>query len=487
MRRVIGIQLNRQQVIVVQVKQQGQTIQLERLTQGPLDIDSLLSEEGRDEVSRSLAQMIEQAGMDTKARVAVNMPASWVYYCSLKTHLTQPDDIKRLLPYELEEEVPIEFDDLNMDLVDLHRVTDQTDCLVAATRRVHVQALQHTLTQAGLNAHRFTTEISALRALVFQQQGRLSPHGPVLVLGVLPDRVVINLFDQGHVCVGRSLTLSEDLDLAINVCLRELDKTRRSWETATSKTVERALVVAAGQQRSVLAEGITRQMGLSVDELSVYEGLTQEQERLHPGQWVALGLALTEVRSRGSVLNFLAADRQAASLKKEVRRSLLLAGGLVCLLIVTLAFYEAQRFKQLKHRNAALDQQIQNLFQQSLPEVGRMVQPVPQMTEKLQQLRRDHGVFTQLRDRRALPLHVLQWISKITDQTSGVTIGSLTLQGRHIEIEGWGTSFAVNEAFLADLRRAPQFVEVKMENEPITQIGGQVKFKVHIDRELSHQ
>ena len=483
LRKTIGIHLDTKQAAIVQISQHGKNCRIEKEVSGPIDADLLLSS-GRSIELGQIAKMIETSGMAEKARVVVSIPGAWTHYCSLKTDLTHLDDLKRHLPYELEDDVPIEFDDLIIDIVDQEQEGQKARYLVAASRRSQVQMLKTALSASEIDCQVLSVDVDAIASLV-RYFNVVPTDQTVMVVALVQSRTIIGVFDNGYLCIGRSVPCWVRSEDCIDEILGELDGTLRYCNTVLGKIPSECILWEGDEKDSDLQKSIGDHLQTPVSLLDLTNKLNREQCRLGSGHLVALGLALRGCCAKDTLPNFISADLREASFTKDIRRSLKIGGVLLVLLIFAVCGFGTIRFSQFKHRNEMLDQKIESVFKESLPNISKIVQPVPQMTEQLQLLQKEFNLFSQAVNQGAMPLHVLQKISQITGKRNDVIINSLMIESDTIDIEGLGDSYESNETLVSNLRLIPDFAEVAMESDSIKKVNNKVRFTIHIVRASS--
>jgi len=477
----IGIHFAKDCFRIVQVSQRSGKIVVDKAVTGPFDGQAFQEPEQRSALGLEIKQTIEQAGFDQKAAVIADMPNANVFYSTVETDLTREEDIRRLLKFELEDDVPVPFDDLVVDLSGYCRIQDKTHCFVAAAHRSEVQSLREVLSEAGMMCTAVCTDVNAMAQ---HAQAVVTDHAAIIV-HVEDGRLIIGVVNQDGLLGGRSLAYEGNLEDLTERLITELELTVRVYSTFLKAAESQVLLSVSEEMAHVLTEAIQERFDLRVQKLDIQAAFQRSGDvELNPNYSVALGMAVMHLSSGGTGPNFIATDLSEASLKKDVWRAGRVCACLVVLLIVLLGVRTFFRIHTLEEKHTNLKQEIETVFSESLPEVTRIVQPLPQMVEQLDRVRKEHELLAKAVNKRALPLGVMQIISEKFTAERDLLVSSMTLNHETVKVVGTGGSFESVEALAADLRNTSEFKDVKLEDVTTNKANSLVQFRLLISRAL---
>jgi Tfp pilus assembly protein PilN len=486
MKRILGIHFTLEHCRIVQLSStRASVVQVEKTACLSLNEYPWLGDEQTGEMGLALETLMDQAGFDPKALCATNVPSQQVYHTMLETDLAHVDDVRRMLLFELEDDVPVEFDNLAADLMAHFPVGDSYRSFIAATRQSHVQTVKGVLTAAGVTCSSLSTDISALSEL-----SRFIPDLPAdlpcVIIGIHHNRCTICVKEGGHLLGGRSLLLDKNpLDWARTLG-RELDIMTRVMPQWTGH--RQAMPMALLGSESVCAalkQNLEQQTGQTVvipdlgESIPVLPGC-----QLDSDYTMALGLALSYVGQKDPRPNFIASQLNETRRTREIRRSGVLCGTLAALLLLLLCVRSVYQIKELDYRHRELKQEIRDLFSENVPEIKKIVRPLPQMTEQLDRLRKTYQDLAQIVRQRALPMDVLRTVSDKVQTDHDVILSYMALDHESVKVAGSGTSFESVEALAAELRQAPGFTTVKLEDVGVSKVDNRIQFRLYITRIL---
>ena len=483
-KKIIGLDFARDCLRMVQLSRRSGRFCVENATSVPFDLHGYQEPESRLALGVEIQKAIEQAGFDRKAAVVTDMPNANVYYSTVTTDLTREEDLRRLIWFETEDDVPIPFEDLTVDMSGHCCTEDITHCLVAAAHRSEVQSLREMFSEAGMTCVAVSTDVNAIDAIARHTKAVGKDETAVLV-HIENSRLIIGIENEGCLVGSRSLAHEGDLENCTGLLITELERTFRAHPLFLDVATSKVVLSASEEVIHALANAIHERFDLPVKQLDLEAAFQQSSDiALNPAYRVALGMALMQLSSSGAGPNFIATDLSEASLKKDVWRAGRVCASLVALLIVLLGIRTFSRIRALEGRNAGLEQEIKVFFSDNVPEVTRIVQPLPQMTEQLDLVRKAHQVLTEAVNRRALPLAVIQTVSKSFTTEDDLIVSYMALDHQTVRISGTGRSFESVETLAADLRRAAEFEDVKLEDVNANKGDGRVQFRLLISRAL---
>jgi Tfp pilus assembly protein PilN len=438
--------------------------------------DSRVLHTQRTEIAREIEAVVKREGFNSNCPVIVGLPGDWVSYVPVETDAIPPQDLMRFLQFELEDDVPIPFENFQIDMLGTHRTDKKLQGLAVVCDSYKTDALCQLLDLAGLNVQSMCPELAGLDGLV----GSSSHHKDVtwaLHLHVENMRCLLTLSKKGIIAMGRSLRCSTEPEESLT---HELTLILREVFTGSLHGVgadDLSIMVSVPQRFKSTVVAVFGSMGHGAVEVFETEGL----EASGKPSGVAEQLASTYLRC-GSMPNFLASQLTQKQLKKEMRFAGVLMTLLVTLLLLMWGAGAYLKIKNLQQEQTKLTRQIEAVFSEHLPDVKKIVQPVTQMSNYLDTFRKESEILIQAIKKRASPLQVLESVSGSVKTKRDISIKSLDIEAANVRLEGTAPSYQSVEALADDFRRVPNFINVELGDVSTNQADGQVRFIMSIAR-----
>jgi general secretion pathway protein L len=322
---------------------------------------------------------------------------------TLRTFRLPFKDRKRLdqtVPYELETQVPFDLDEVVVSYQVLSRDKEGSQVLAALVRRDDLQAHLAALQAAGLDPK--IVDFAPLASLNVLQLIDRPIGDPVLFLGGDVDCLHVALYRNGHLLGLRTITpAAVDLDPAtpegnghanaveavVSEVVTELRWTVLALANGDAESSPLScLLVGEGIYFDELARQLNEQLGWNIVRIqeSPLKGLPAPLRNQIALFAAPLGLALREIQSEQAFgVNFRRGEFAYHRAQEELRRSLL---GTVSLATVALGLFVLQTYldyRYLESRLNAVNAQVRYVFQQTLPDVQRVVDESRQLREEI--------------------------------------------------------------------------------------------------------
>lgn len=428
---------------------------------------------GTQNVAASLTEVIREAGLQAGAAVVIGLPGEKVFFSRLKTEQVKPDDVRRLLKFELEDDFPLPFDDLVADICSRRPGQGACEYLIAAVSRGVIGSWVQAATEGGRPCSALSTGVCALAAaanLVEEKDG-----DPRMLLYADGRRAILGLVQDGAVTCARHLSCTGDPAALADVLARELELTFRG--TPGGQYQRPLKIVLSGPDE------LTRELAGKLSKASGREVVRLEPPVPVEGQFaVALGLALIGLRPADGNLNFLNADLSQVdrAARSKAKRAAMISVGLVAVIVALLGLQTIGRLRALGSERARLTQEIRSVFVKSFPAEKKIVNELAQMTEHVNALRKERDTLVAIVGKRIQPLRVLHILSERMTADKGISIVSFSAKDRTVRVDGTGGSFESVEQFLNELRQVPDFASVEMENAALSRGSDRPAFRLLI-------
>ncbi|MBW2059935.1 MAG: pilus assembly protein PilM [Deltaproteobacteria bacterium] len=427
------------------------------------------------------------------------------------------DKVRQALPYIIEPLIMAPVEGLFFDYLPL---TDKRrkgqPALAFAAEPEAVSSVIENLQAAGLNPNAVLPDSLGLVAAGqhFLQAEDRSRSWLLLDLGASQTGMV--LFDQGRAIACRTtpyggLDLTRKLAEAQNIDLSEAEASKRQTDLGDNKDsepreilvrawqpllveIERTLAASLAERRDqppvlALAGGganapglrqfLSGRLGLEVKLLNSEAGGAALPLGLTPELASAAGLAILglSARSRPNLRQGELAPQQALS---RYRASLaVMAGGLV----LAGFFASGALLLDYRHQNQryhAVKSEITRVFKEVSPETTRVVSPLAQLRQKVEQTR--SGV-TGLASEQRRVLGLILEVSRIARSREGLRILDLSLTPQNLELQGEGGSFEDIDRLKNELTRLPFFSEVTVGGARMDPVTRKLTFKLSLKRQ----
>jgi Tfp pilus assembly protein PilN len=180
---------------------------------------------------------------------------------------------------------------------------------------------------------------------------------------------------------------------------------------------------------------------------------------------VAEGLALRLLAPEKTAgINFLESANSSAkrtlSLKKELIILAILAAAIVLISLGGLFM----RLLMLESEYAHVKDEIRDVFQRTLPKETSITNPLAQLEQKLQLLRKDYSSFSPVSENGLGPLEVLYAVSTTVSSEANISIDSMLITSESVRLTGVSASFESVYNWQRVLERIQGFSGVEAEN-----------------------
>jgi Tfp pilus assembly protein PilN len=476
MKKAIGMYFLDTHIQIAQVSWHMGQPTVERTADCPWDRALLHTQS--ESIAHDIEAVIKREGINANDHVIVGLPGDWISYVPVETDAIRTQDLERFLKFELEDDVPIPFENFQIDMLGIHRTEKILKGMAVVCNSAETEAMCQLLDLAGLNVKSMCPDLAGLEGLI-GSSGK--PKGVTWALHVHVEnmRCLLILSKDGIISMGRSLGCStaseESFTHDLTLLLREV------FTGPLYRVKSDDLHIVASVPNMFKSGVMTAFSSLGHEAVEICDTDVLKESCKPSG--VAEQLASTYLGDN-PMPNFLASQLTQKQLKKEMHFAGTLMTLLVALLLVIWGLHAFSKIKALRQEQAQLTQEIKAIFSEHVPDVTKIVQPVTQMSNYLDQYRKESEILIQAVRKRARPLQVLEHISRQVEVDRDVSITSIDIEAEHVILEGTTPSYQSVESLADDLRRVPNFVTVQLELGDIStnQTDGQVRFTMSIAR-----
>jgi len=427
-----------------------------------------------------LAEALREAEIEANVPVVVGLPYDKVFFSSFRTDVAKQEDVRRLLKFELEDDFPVPFDDLVMDICG-HRAGNEREheYLIAGVSRREMNACLQTFRESGRKCTVLSTDVCALQAVV-QVARPDDDTGPLIILYFDGDRMVLGAVQDGDIVYARHVACAE---IGAATLAREIELARRAMFGRQCQPPVRILLSGPNEWVEELSEPLASATDCEIQPADLWPQVQSSEDPELGGQYdLALGFALIGLGLGREEPNFLQADvsqtdRTAKSKAKHA------ATVSTILLAAILGLFGVKLFGELrglKADDAQLEEEIRTVFTGAFPDEKKIVNELAQMTEHLKSLRKEHDTLAAAVGQRVRPLWILHVLSERMTSEKGIGLSSLSIRDTTVHLAGTGRSFQSVEQFLEELRQVPEFASVELEDVALSQGSDRPAFRLLI-------
>ena len=463
------------------------------------------------EVEEALLQITDLKTSGRK-RLVVNLPAHLSRLYLFELPFDQPEKIRQVLGYSLEPFLMSKAEDLIFDYLPLEENRKGGPGIAFGAEPEAVSSTLEGFHTAGLEPDVILPD--SLGLVTVGQFLLREKSGSRLLLDLGATQTSMALYTAGRIASvrtlhygGRNLTrkLAESLNMdmseaetlkhenalnseesspALHVLteawqpiLKEITRTLAAHTAGPDSTPAILTLAGGGALTPGLPEFLHNTLGLEVEMLAGEEVDESRLSGLTPDMVPAAGLALAGLApERPNLRQGEMAPTQA--LARYQKSLAFMAGGLLLagifgLVTLTLDY---------RHQNAryeAASAKIVEIFKEASPEVTRIVSPLAQLRQKVEETRA--SVTGQAVDQTRV-LDLLLEISRVTRKRNGLRLLDLSMSPQTIELQGEGQSFEDVDRLKDDLAGMPFFTEVAVGGARMDPATRKLNFKISLKR-----
>ena len=481
MRRSIGIDISDTMISIVQLCHARDELSIEHAHIYHLPSGTSPKAESTAQLASEIKTAITEGGFNTHTPVTIAMFYGRVFFSTFRTDITSEESVRRLLKFEVEDDFPIPFDDLIVDICGWRDVQEQNrEFLVGAVSRSDLQNCVKIVREAGLRCTTVSADACALQAVTILSN-ELSDNTCFVSIFLDSYRTIIAISEADRLVCVRFLNdrnRSEDFAHTVE---REIDLT---WCAAFNTHIPpRTKILLSGANEIIhdLFQYFSEETNYEIGQLAPFTQISYSSPPKQNSKLViALGLALIGINKQNTALDFYAVDKVRAEQTAKTKRSALVFGFLLLATSVLLVISLFIQLNRLEANHQRLDQQTREVFMQTLPQEKRIVNELAQMTEKLKVLRQECDILKAEMHSKAPCIRVLKHISERIPQSQNVSISRIFVTAESVRLSGVVPSFESVDVVVEILRQISEFDSVELQNVDMDPITNKVRFSLLI-------
>ena len=470
-RKAIGIEIGRGHVRAVQIVRTGGGPKVEKAWAGECGAP--------ESVEAALRALFGEHGFSRRAKVAVAMPHGAVFFRRKQCDARAIHQARQMLRFELEDDLPIAYDDLVVDVCGPWQPGQET--LVGAVSRAELHKLRDSLAGAGIRCAVVDAAACAVHAATSENRA-WSAEADVMIIHLDGDAATLAVMQGGQLADARSVVLpaAAEPDVAARELAREVELTWHGMAGGRPKHTPLLLLSGEAGQAAALGELLRQSLGWEVQPLDALGkvqwpcGIDRD-----PRFTVAAGLALRASAADVPGMNFLdgAGSRKAnaAGIRKHVMATAVLGVALAASWCVGLFL----KLNGLEREYQQLKTETRQVFQKTLPQETKIVSELQQMEERLRALRKEYDSLAAMAGEGAggaAPLDVLERVSASVAAGLRLRVSDLSVAGRAVRMTGTLDSFKAVDDLKGRLQRVDEFGGVAVQDVGMDRATGAVRF-----------
>ncbi len=487
-RKVLGLDINSHSVAAVQVKGglKGHHV--------TACAHIMIEEAGG--LEEALKALVEQVGPEADICIS-SIPGEHVSYRNLRMPFRDKKKIRQTLAFELETMVPFPVEDLLVDFTVADR-SDQSEILAASVKQAYISEYLAHLQANGIDPAVLDIRGVPTACWLLRQAGT-PDDGLLLEIGLKRNTMILYL--NRRIALVRTLPFNgsaidrcPDTQAAeqIESCLRsfctDVQYTLHAFGSQTAKTVrpQSVFITGSGALYPDTENLLSRFLDLPVERIDLATDSRIHMDENIAGAWNpelmnnALALAVREAK-QGLGFNFrrdgFEVKKQYFRHNKEIRKAVAFLIVVLCLLAVDLGV----DYYFLKKRYKILDQQITQVFRQTLPDVKRIVDPVHQLKAKINEINKSALSLPGISAKRKA-LDLLRDISLRVPESADVDMTRIVVDPDAVLIRGETDTFNTVDTIKKGLEPSAYFDAVTISSANLDRSGNRVRFEMKLER-----
>ncbi len=429
-KQLIGIELRKDGISAVELRKSGDSYVLENAAQ----ID-LTGEQG---LAGALRDLFGKKGFSRRALVSLAPPDSRVFLNRISTTLPRLGQVRSVLRSQIEDSVPIAFEDIVADTGDVWQDADESGertVLAAAINRGELLSITEAFDDAGAPLERIIPAPSALDAIVRCAETDLEGKDSLL-LHFDAERSYMAFYSNGCQALVRAMGPvgpEQDDNAASEIFLREIGL---SWRRLFGSTIpsDATVLVSASEERR--GSEFFRRLPGKVSFVSP-QSMIEHVEELEDKYWIPAALAVQGAeRERPNFLKVLKEEARAAS--KPVAHIAVACVLLAALLALGIGRLYTTRHR-LRHRDAQIERAIEREFRAVLPEldhVRNVEEMLVTLRRELADLQRRHDGLQAAVGRQHNPVALLNVFNRTIPEGHHIELDSIRIGADSMRVEG---------------------------------------------------
>ncbi len=458
-------------------------------------------------LEEALKALVEQVGLEADICIS-SIPGEHVSYRNLRMPFRDKKKIRQTLAFELEAMVAFPVEDLVVDFTMIDR-PDQSEILAASIKQTYISEYLERLQTNGIDPT--VLDISGVPTVCWLLKQASTPDDALLLqIGLKRNTMILCLkrrialvrtFLSSGSNIARAVSngmgsshAGTQTDEQIELCLRsfctEVQNTLHAFgcQTANKVRPQRVFVTGSGTLYPDIENLLNRFLDLPVERIDL-----ATDPRIHMDENIArvwnpaimdnaLALAVRETKQNLG-FNFrrdgFEVKKQYFGHKQEIRK----VAAFLIVILSLLAVDLGVDYYFLKKRYKILDQQITQIFRQTLPDVKRVVDPVHQLKVRIDEMTKSALSLPGIKANRKV-LDLLRDISLRIPEAADVHITRIVVDPDGVLMKGETDTFNTVDTIKRGLEPSAYFKAVTISSANLDRSGNRVRFEMKLEQAI---
>lgn len=449
----------------------------------------------------AVREVVRQIGY-TRGECRVSLSTAGCSFRNLRLPFRDGRKIAKVLPFELEETTAFSVDELCLDYFPLPGEGAETELLVAMVEKVAMREVLEQLQEAGIDPD-IVSVAGVPTAMALAAMSTANHHCILLDIGLRQTTLVV--VDNGRVVLVRPLGIDAG-SLGGYSLSQQQGRVIAAQPENIGTIVDRILqplrqtLISIGRQEyldkgglcfvngpvgldGAMFEQLRRKLPMEVAPCNISKRMHLKIEPVADRDWhpayhnAPLAMGLWQ-RKDGPLYNFRNGDFRKRRSFKEVKKKVVVAAaclGVACCGIIGFLTWD---YGNLSDQKEYLDKEIRTVFQQTLPDVTRIVDPLQQLKVRIDEGRRVYG------DNRGggglSKLMILAELSRMIPESLPVRITRLVSDQNDLRIMAETSDFNTVDSVKRELEKSSLFQGVVISSANLAPKGGGVRFELRV-------
>jgi hypothetical protein len=427
-------------------------------------------------------------GFDRHADIAVSMPHDTVFFRNLETGSADLQETSIRNSPTFEHDFPIKPDEIIAQAYSRHQLSGQTsNVLVAAIARAALRERLNTLADNGVRPALVDAPIFAIFATAIINHPEITASNTIIA-HIDESCLTLAIAQNGNILAVRKLPVTLQSDNGSRLTPEQLadllsDEAQITWRKLFDGEIEQDTKVYLAAQDDItdrLEASLKENLHCQITVIEPYANVQCSAGCNGNGDvYLAEGLALRILAPESTTgVNFFEADSAETEPKFDLKKQFMVSAALLAAIVIVSLAGLFMRLWRLEGEHARVQNEIKEVFQDTLPEEKNIVNPLAQLTQKLESLRNSYGPFGYGSDAGMGPLDVLLAITACVPQEQGITISNMLITAESVRLAGTSRSFQPVYDWQQRLNAIPRFSTVNVEDIHRGSEGGLVNFTI---------
>ncbi len=463
----------------------------------------LQGEDGLDNALKSLSEQIELKSNIYQASIA----SSFVSLRNITMPFKDLKKIRQALPFEIEPLIPISADDFLTDFYVIER-SNETRLIAGAVKKEYLteylqQLQKNNINPEGLNIRGVATVTNLIK------QREKPDNGLFLDIGL--KHITLILFIKRRIVLIRTIPVKEGFQLTNSYpgpsddrdgikTIEDIQSTFKSFCRTIRNTIhshsynlnqdlapEKAFYTGTGAIYSKTRELLEEYLGIPAEKIDlskhnsllINSAIAQDWNPLFMDNALALAL---ETNKKGEGFNFRRDDFELKKVSQWSKQIIRKASIIFTFIIVLMAVDISIDYYYLKKRYKALNQEIREVFKETLPKVSKIVDPIQQMQVALNEIKKSTSPLPGSAS-NIKAIELLNDISKRIPSSVNIQLTKLIIDSDVMRIGGITDTFNQVDTIKSNLEGSEYFNSATISSANLDRAGEKIKFEIKLQRQ----